>query len=208
MNELELAVIHDAKNSLGEVVFRLEARGGCAAEIVSLIHASNSLTNLLIWHRQQDGAMRISIDSASPTDLLHELVTEFRQFFPNITIESNISQAPMFWFYDEAYIRLALVNALHNACHHAKAMVQLSVRQVDSKLVFTVQDDGAGYDDVMLERFSQKQLGEVSRRGTGIGLALASSIANMHINKGVKGQVMLSNAGGNAHGAVFELALP
>lgn len=204
MNELELAVIHDAKNNLGEVVFRLEARGDCFAEIESLIRASNSLTNLLLWHRQQDGAMTINIDSASPADLLNALAEEFRQFFPNLSIECNTSNAPIFWFYDETYIRLALVNALHNACHFAKVKVQLSARQVDGKLVLTIQDDGAGYNDVMLERHDQQQLAEVSRRGTGIGLALASSIANMHTNKGAHGQVVLRND----HGAVFELELP
>jgi len=203
-----LAVIHDAKNSLGEVVFRLEAHGGCDVEIVSLSNASNSLTNLLVWHRQQDGDMRISIDSASPTDLLNELATEFRQFFPKITIECNTRYAPIFWFYDEAYIRLALVNALHNACHYAKAKVQLSTEEVDGKLLFTVKDDGAGYDEAMLERFNQKQLGEISRRGTGIGLALAASIASLHVNKGISGQVMLRNGSANTHGAIFELSLP
>ncbi|OIR17675.1 sensor protein PhoQ [mine drainage metagenome] len=204
MNELELAVIHDAKNNLGEVVLRLEARGDCFAEVESLIRASNSLTNLLLWHRQQAGAMRINVDSASPADLLNELVEEFSQFFPKLSIVSNTDNAPIFWFYDETYIRLALVNALHNACRFAKAKVQLSARQVDGRLVLTVQDDGAGYNAKLLEQQGQQQLAEVSRRGTGIGLALALSIASMHTNKGAHGKVMLRND----HGAVFELELP
>lgn len=206
MNDLELAVVHDAKNKLCEVVFRLESRGDCFAEIESIIHASNSLTNLILWHRQQNGAMHINVDSASPSDLLNEVAAEFRQFFPSLIIDCETSKAPIFWFYDEACIRLALVNALHNACHFAKAKVQLStsVCDVDNKLVFTVRDDGMGYDDAMLERYCQHKLAEVSLRGTGVGLLLASSIAEMHERKGLHGQVAIYND----NGAVFEMALP
>jgi len=204
MNELILAVIHDAKNSLGELVFRLEARGGLAAEIESLLHTSNRLTNVLLWHRQQEGTMSIRIDSASPADLLEEMTIEFGQLFPKLTIESDAGNAPAFWFYDETYIRLALVNALHNACHFAKEKVQLLAAELDGKLVLVVRDDGAGFSNDMLARHGQHQLADVSRRGTGLGLVLASAIANLHTSKGEHGQVVL----GNDQGAVFELHLP
>ena len=204
MNDLELAVVHDAKNKLGEVVFRLEARGDCFSEIESIIHASNSLTNLILWHRQQDGALRINIDSASPADLLEEIATEFRRFFPNITIEFDTSKAPIFWFYDETYIRLALVNVLHNACRFANKIVRLSASVVNGKLILVIRDDGAGYNDVTLERHQQQKSAEISLHGTGVGLLLAASIARMHASNGFFGQVMLRND----HGAVFEMVLP
>ncbi len=204
MNSLELAVIHDAKNNLGEVIFRLEARGDCFVEIETLVRTSNSLTNLILWHRQQDGEMRVNVDSASPADLLNEMVVEFRQFFPNLTIECDVNDAPIFWFYDETYVRLALVNALHNACRFAKNRVQLSVAEISGQLMFRVCDDGEGYSDAMLERHQKQQLEHVSQKGTGMGLALASAIAAMHANKEVHGAVVLRND----HGAVFELRLP
>ena len=204
MNDLELAVVHDAKNKLGEVVFRLEARGDCFAEIESIIHASNSLTNLILWHRQQNGAMHINIDSVSPADLLNEIVAEFKQLFPGLVIACETSGAPIFWFYDEAYIRLALVNAVHNACRFAESKVQLSACGTDGKLVLTVRDDGAGYDGAMLVRYNQHRSAGVSSSGTGVGLALASSIAGMHERNGVLGQVTLHND----NGAIFEMTLP
>ncbi len=204
MNPLELGVIHDAKNNLGEVIFRLEARGDCFVEIESLVRTSNSLTNLLLWYRQQDGAMRVNVDSASPADLINELAVEFRAFFPNISIESDISRAPIFWFYDETYIRLALVNALHNACRYAKNIVRLTVGEIKGQLVFSICDDGDGYSEAMLERHQLQQLERVSQKGTGIGLALASAIAAMHTNKDMHGAVHLRNN----HGAVFEMVLP
>ena len=202
MNPLALAVIHDAKNSLAEVILRLEARGDCQLEITSMLRAANSLTNLLLWHRQQAGDMRISINSASPTDLLNELVAEARPYFAHLQIDCDTSLAPVYWFYDAAYLQLALANALHNACRFAKTKVSITVAQVEKQLVFTVRDDGDGYSDAMLAQ--QPQLAAVTQHGTGLGLALASAIAHMHSNQGVHGSVRLYNAGG----AVFELTLP
>lgn len=204
MNDLELAVIHDVKNKLGEVVFRLEARGDCFDEIESLIHSSNSLTNLILWHRQQGGSMHVNVDSASPSDLLDEITIEFRRFFPKLVITCDLSHAPVFWFYDANYIRLALVNALHNACRFAKSRVWVRVLESAGKLVVTIKDDGAGYGEQLLQRFAGGEFAEPSSGGTGVGLLLASSIADMHVSKGVHGQVVLKNDSG----AVFEMTLP
>ncbi|HSH71620.1 MAG TPA: ATP-binding protein [Methylophilaceae bacterium] len=204
MDQLDIAVIHDAKNRLGELVFRLESRGDCAIEIESLIHTSNRLTNLLIWHTRQDGEMRLNVDSASPGDLLQEMQAEFRQFFPKLDIALEIEQAPVFWFYDESYIRLALENALHNACHFAVKQVVLSVREEQDYLIFSVQDDGAGFPADVMANHANNAFSEISRRGTGLGLLLSSHIAKLHKAKGIEGKSVIRNN----TGALFELYLP
>jgi len=204
MDQLDIAVIHDAKNRLGELVFRLESRGGCEVEIESLLHTSNRLTNLLIWHTRQDGEMRLNVDSASPGDLLQEVQAEFKQFFPKLDITLQIGQAPVFWFYDENYIRLALENSLHNACHFAVKQVVLSVREERGYLVFSIQDDGAGFPDEVMVNHANNAFSEISRRGTGLGLLLSSHIAKLHKAKGVEGRSVIRNN----TGALFELYLP
>jgi len=204
MDQLDIAVIHDAKNRLGEVVFRLESRGNCEIEIESLIHTSNRLTNLLIWHTRQDGEMRLNVDSACPGDLLQEMQAEFRRFFPKLDIALEIGQAPAFWFYDESYIRLALENALHNACHFAVKQVVLSAKEEQGYLFFSVQDDGAGFPDDVMKNHANNAFSEISRRGTGLGLLLSSHIAKLHKAKGIEGKSIIRNDAG----ALFELYLP
>lgn len=204
MNPLDLAVIHDAKNSLSSLLLRLEKRGHFEDEMQLILRTSNRLTNLLLWHKEQDGEMVLNIDSASPLDMLAELASEYGQIFPHLTIKQDASAAPPFWFYDQTYVRLALENAVHNACAFAKSNVYLSSYMQDNRLVFRVSDDGAGFPESVLEHFSQQLYTEASHRGTGLGMLLSNAIAHMHRNKGLHGEVVLSNK----PGAVFEMYLP
>ncbi len=204
MNELDLAVIHDAKNNLGGLALRLEKLGNFSSEIEMLMHTSNRLTNLLLWHKHQEQGMRINIEANSPSDLISEISNEYCPLFPHIKIESNTEKAPMIWFYDELYIRLALENAMHNACQFAKNKVQISVEESNGFLVFKLCDDGPGFSKSIIENHSANKFSDLSRRGTGLGLVLSSSIASMHINKEKNGNVSLHNS----HGAVFEMFIP
>jgi K+-sensing histidine kinase KdpD len=204
MNTLDLAVIHDAKNSLNTLIYRLEQHGNLEKEIEIVLGASSRLTNLLLWHKQQEGEMRINLDSASPLDIVNDLTAEFSHTFPHIQIKLDVNNAPTFWFYDDFYIRLALGNALHNACSFAKSAVNISVSVLDNMLVFSLQDDGNGYSEQLLQAFADDSQIETSHRGTGLGLRIANIIAKMHENKGKIGQVTLKNI----DGAWFEMKLP
>lgn len=204
MNALDLAVIHDAKNSLSSLILCLEKRGHFEQEIQMILRASSRLTHLLLWHKEQDGEMMINVDSASPSDLLKELATEYQQIFPHLHLQVDDASAPVFWFYDTTYVRLALENAVHNACHFAKKQVDLSAAMAGNQLMFTISDDGDGFTQEVLEHLAKEQYTEASIRGTGLGMLLSSAIAKLHQNKGQHGYVQLYNDGG----AVFEMALP
>lgn len=209
MHALDLAVIHDAKNILSEITLRLEQKPGFDTEVELLLHAGNRLTNLILWHKQQDQAMHLNVDADSPADLLTELGNEFGGLFPHKQINCNSEDVPSFWFYDRIYLRLALANALHNACHYAKRQIQLMAAVRDQHLVFSVRDDGDGFPPQVIQNLAEQQLAETSRRGTGLGLVLASRIAELHSSKSADGKerhgkVVLKNA----PGGIFELWLP
>jgi signal transduction histidine kinase len=79
----------------------------------------------------------------------------------------------------------------------------------DQHLVFTIQDDGQGFPQHVIENVAAQQLAEISRRGTGLGLVLAARIAELHSSKSADGKerhgkVVLKNA----EGGIFELWLP
>ena len=204
MNALDLAVIHDAKNTLSGLLLRLEEQGHFEKEIALLLRTSSRLSNLLLWHKKQDGEMRMNIDAESPTDLVSEIQSEFSHTFPNISIGVDAETAPAFWFYDDNYIRLALSNAVHNACCFAKNEVKIGVLVIENMLLFRVQDDGEGFSQQLLEAFERQDAIETTHRGTGLGLLLANTIAQMHQSKGRHGSVVLRNK----NGAVFEMRLP
>ena len=204
MNPLDLAVIHDAKNNLSTLLLSLEKHGHFENEMQMILKTSGRLTNLLLWHKEQEGEMFLNVDAVSPADLIDELQQEYQAIFPDLEIKTMFAEAPVFWFYDATYIRLALENAVHNACSFAKNMITLSAELKDNQLVFSIKDDGKGFPNEVIQNFEQKKYAEESQRGTGLGMVLSNSIAQMHKNKGRQGYVTLRND----HGARFEMVLP
>lgn len=202
MDDLGAAVIHDVKNRLAELALLLGRREDCARETGVVMEAARQLTGLLLTYRDRAGRLVAHVDSASPGELLRELVEEYRTLFPGLNIAMEIDAAPAFWFYDEALVRLALGNALHNAGRHATSQVGLAVFREGERLVFEVADDGTGYPSEMLG--SGQQAMAHSRSGTGLGLHLARRIAALHVLKEQTGEVALTNR----NGACFRLILP
>ncbi|MDP2804744.1 MAG: ATP-binding protein, partial [Gallionellaceae bacterium] len=111
--------------------------------------------------------------------------------------------APSFAFFDDALVRMALANALHNACRVAKSKIKLSAYAADKKLVIEVADDGPGYPESVLKTGGAEP-SAASGRGTGLGLYLARKIAELHHLENCHGTVELSNV----NGAVFRMMLP
>ena len=204
MDNLVAAVIHDVKNQLAELALRLERKGDALQETRIAMDASRRLTELLLAYRQQSGQLHANIDSANPDDLLQELAVEYRGLFPDLRFVVATDDAPAFAFYDEALIRLALANAVHNACRFARSAVTLSAYHDREYLVFEISDDGAGFPDALLGAAPAVPSG-ASARGTGLGLFLAGRIAELHQMEGRCGSVILDN---RQDGARFRLRLP
>lgn len=203
MDTLVAAVVHDVKNQLAELALRLERRGDCGQENSLVLQACDRLTELLLALRQQAGQLQANIDSASPVDLLNELASEYRAMFMGIDIVEDHGKAPPFAFYDASLIRLALSNALHNACRHARSSVKISACSESGFLVFEVRDDGPGFSQDILQRALSTPL-SVGSTSTGLGLWLAGRIAELHRLENRCGRVMLENA----EGGCFRMMLP
>lgn len=203
MDFIYAAMVHDVKNQLAELALRLDARGDAQTELAITIRASQRLTKLLLLQRHESGQLCARIDSASPSELIQDLANEYRALFPALEISTQTDDAPPFWFYDAQLTRLALGNALHNACRHARRNVTLRVSTSDDQLVFTIQNDGAPFPPELIDS-EQLTPAQISARGTGLGLFLAQKIAALHTLKGRSGSVQLSNT----DGAKFCLTLP
>lgn len=203
MNDLYAAVVHDVKNQLAELSLRLGARSDAQQEMVLAMNASRRLSEMLLMHRQANDLLEANADSVNPADFLAILAAEYRELFPTLQLEINAESAPAFAFFDDELLRMALGNAVHNACRAANSAVQLVAYEQDKMLVFEVSDDGPGYSESILLGGGAKP-SAVSGHGTGLGLYLARKIAELHHLQGRHGYVELSNAGG----AVFRVFLP
>lgn len=203
MNDLFAAVVHDVKNQLAELSLRLGQRGDAQKEVEIAISAARRLSEMLLVYRQENELLCVNSDSVNAADFLAMLAAEYRELFPKLLIEINDKNAPDLAFFDDALVRMALANAIHNACRIAHSRVQLSAFEQDKMLVLEVRDDGPGYPNSMLAEDISTPL-PVSGRGTGLGLYLAKKIAELHHLENRHGFVKLANDGG----AVFQMMLP
>lgn len=203
MNELYAAVVHDVKNQMAELALRLGERSDAQQEMIIAMSAARRLSEMLLVHRQEAGQLSINPVSIDPEDFLTILGAEYRELFPSLAIEIDVSHPPALVSFDDALVRLALSNAVHNACRSAHSRIRLTAREQDGMLVLEVTDDGPGFPAAMLENAGHIPT-SVSGRGTGLGLFLARRIAELHKLNGRNGHIELSND----HGAVFRMYLP
>lgn len=203
MNDLIAAVVHDVKNQLAELALRLEKRGDAQQDMVIVMSAARRLSEMLLVYRQDNDLLSVNSDSVNAADFLTILVADYKELFPRLAIETNTEKSPAFAFFDDALVRMALANALHNACRFARSRVDLAVYEKDKMLVLEISDDGPGYPDSLLAN-GGAQPSPVSGRGTGLGLYMARRIAELHRLENRHGHIELSNAGG----AVFRMLLP
>lgn len=202
-NDLYAAVIHDVKNQLTELALRLERRADTQQEAGLALNAARRLSAMLLAHREASGQLHANADAANPADMLAVLAAEYRELFPALIIEVEAGRAPACAFFDDALVRLALANALHNACRHARLHVRLAAYAREGMLVFEVSDDGSGFPGSVLAGMGESP-SAVSGSGTGLGLYLARKIAGLHQLQGRQGSIELSNSPGGC----FRMLLP
>ncbi len=203
MNDLYASIIHDVKNQLAELSLRLGQRGDAQQEVGITMAAARRLSEMLLLYRDDNGQLRVNIDTRDPAGFLEILAAEYRELFPALAFQVDTSRAPAFAFFDDILVRMALGNALHNASHAARSLVRLAVYQQDNMLVFEVADDGPGYPEGLLQTAGATPA-QVSGVGTGLGLFLARKISALHQSQGRSGCIELCNASG----AVFRMFLP
>jgi signal transduction histidine kinase len=203
MSDVYTAVVHDVKNHLAELALRLGQHKDLQQETRIAMNAARRLSDLLLLQRQSQDLLCVNSDHENAVDFLSILAAEYRELFPNILIEINTEKAPAFAFFDDALVRMALANVLHNACRFARETVTIAVYEQDGMLVFEIADDGPGFSQDILADGGIAPTA-VSGKGTGLGIYLARKIAELHNLEGRCGKIELCNA----DGAVFRMSLP
>jgi two-component system, NtrC family, sensor histidine kinase HydH len=206
LGEMSAVLAHEIRNPLAslkghaQLVAEKLADGSrektCIEYVIDSANRLDALTSDLLSFARTGP---IEICTANPVDLAQVAV---RDVFGDESIVVNAAHAPVEWRLDVARVRQALVNLLGNARQSSppgiNPVVQIAERS--GRLVFEVRDFGpgipAGGETRIFDAFFTTRT-----NGTGLGLAVARRVAEMH-----GGEI---SAGNNSEGgAVFRLSIP
>jgi two-component system sensor histidine kinase HydH len=136
---------------------------------------------------------------ADPVELMHVAACDV---FGDDPVAIDDAGAPAQWIFDSSRVRQALVNLFDNArqCSPPGVAPHARVAQRADRLIFEIRDFGPGLPTGKEARIFDPFF-TTRTNGTGLGLAVASRVAEMH-----GGEI---SAGNHADGgAVFRLAIP
>lgn len=215
------AAVHDMKNSLCLLIQSIESLSelippgdNAVSDQVASVHyeatrLNTNLVQILSLYRAELDKLPITIDECFVDDLFDDVMSSVRIYMEqkNLLVSINV-QEDISWYLDRELIFMLINDVLINAMRYGTSQIQLSAKIRDNMLVITVEDDGDGYPESMLQKSTQDLAGfDVSQGRTGLGLYFARLIANAHSRDKQHGLIALSN-GGSLGGSVFEVRLP
>ena len=125
----------------------------------------------------------------------------------NLTID--LPDEPIYLNADRTRLAQVFGNLLNNSCKYTKpnGTISVSAKRLDSEVVVTVRDNGAGIPQDKLDRIFEMfmqvdRTAERSQSGLGIGLTLVKRLTEMH------GGSIEAKSGGAGEGSEFIVRLP
>jgi signal transduction histidine kinase len=156
-------------------------------------HLLALINEILDLSKVEAGHLELELERTAISDVLHAAVNTLKPLAANKAIElhiengGHIPQIPM----DAARIRQVVLNLVGNAIKFTPegGRVQLRATACDQSMRVEVEDTGPGisvadHERIFLE-FEQARIGETKSKpeGTGLGLALAKKLVEMHGGK-------------------------
>lgn len=168
---------------------------------------SQMVEELLDFSRMQNG--HFTLQNAN-MDILAELgdavlIYSDKARRENISIIYDEPEMLPFVFGDKNRIRQVFINIIDNAVKYSSSgdTVTIKARSKDNKIIVTVVDTGCGIKESDLSKVKTKfYKANHTRRGSGIGLAVADEIITMH------GGTMDISSAGEGKGTQVRITLP
>jgi len=213
--------VHDMKNSLSLLMQTIEdlskslspAQDESRQQIVDLHYEANrmntTLVQILSLYRAELDSLPLNIDECFMEDLAYELIESNKTYTKqkNITCTVDVD-SELSWFTDKDLLFLLLNDVLVNAIRYGASDIKISTRVEDDYLCISVEDNGSGYPQRMLDMSDAAMESLcVSEGRTGLGLFFARMIAQTHKNKNRQGSIKLSNNSVTG-GSIFKVLLP
>ena len=220
-----LSSIHDMKNSLGMMSAYLEdalnesgrdeasaetpARRKTAQALYEAQRVSNHLIQLLALYKIDQSFYPFDPQDQPLADLAREALARAQPLADSKGVDLDFDcPEDLYGWLDYELVFGVVVQTLHNALHYTRSRVFLSAAASETGVIISIEDDGPGFPDFLLEQGNAAQRGISFETGsTGLGLYFADVVARLHKAGERTGQILLTN-GGRFGGGCFSLLLP
>lgn len=211
--------IHDMKNSVAMIMASVdnastndesERDKALATLRFEASRLSNDLVHLMGVYRVNVNELPLAIDEQEVMDLLmHQKLRNevlFRKHNIKLDIDCDEDEE---WYYDQELIGGVINNVLVNAVRYTRERIKMSAAVLDGEwLRITIEDDGDGFPEFMLENPGQPMKQIDFRKGsTSMGIYFALKVCQLHKRGEERGYITLQN-GGSLGGGVFNIYLP
>ncbi|MDO9633731.1 MAG: two-component regulator propeller domain-containing protein [Paludibacter sp.] len=158
------------------------------------------ITELIDFRKYEQGYLKLKVSENELIPFLNEIFLSFKELAQSkdINYTFEFKQPDIKLWFDVNQMEKVFYNLLSNAFKYTQANGHITIRveEEDYNVLVYVIDDGVGIDegslDQIFERFYQVDNDAqemTTRQGSGIGLALAKGIVNLHHGKmGVKSE--------------------
>ena len=213
--------VHDMKNSLGmllhtlaDVMVEYPPQNKAHAKSYAVLEyeaarINSELIQLLSLYRLDHDQVRVNIDEYFVTDLINEQIARNHELLQVKLIDVIVDcEESLIGYFDSDLVGGVLNNILVNCARYAREKLKISAQQTLEGLCITIEDDGPGYPEDMLNAstFAESRTNFANGRPH-LGLLFANKVALMHTNKSRQGHISLSNKS-SMGGGCFTLVLP
>jgi K+-sensing histidine kinase KdpD len=213
--------VHDMKNSLGlllnsigDVMQQYPPQNETHANSYAILEyeaarINSELIQLLSLYRFGQDDIGIHIDEHYVIDLLNDQIArnhgvlQTRHILLDVECDESLQG-----YFDMDLVGGLINNIMLNCARYCNNKLRMAAQLSEDGLCITIEDDGPGYPDAMLNAASDS--GSQSSFAGGrphLGLLFARSVAHMHQNENKQGFIRLSN-GSKLGGGCFSLYLP
>jgi signal transduction histidine kinase len=216
-SDILASIIHDMKNSLGMVINTVdeladELQDKEKQKVATLQHESKRLNNnliaLLSLYKIDNGHLSPNIEEIDMAEFLYEVSID-NQAIANtkdVTISFDC-EAGLLGYFDEWLIRGAINTLIGNGLRYTENQIIIHAEMIDNFLVISIDDDGNGFPQSMIEAQSAFNNTKISEGQTQLGIYFASMVAHTHKNGDREGYVKLAN-NQRLKGGSFSIWLP
>jgi K+-sensing histidine kinase KdpD len=170
---------------------------------------NSELIQLLSLYRLDHDCIRVHIDEYFVADLLNEQLARNHELLRMKKLDLVVDcEESLVGYFDSDLVSGVLNNILVNCARYSREKLKMSALQTPDGLCITIEDDGPGYPEDMLNAstFAKSRTNFANGRPH-LGLLFANKVALMHKNKSRQGFISLNN-GGSLGGGCFKLLLP
>lgn len=216
-----MSSVHDMKNSL--IFFqntldvlaleqsKLDDQGRSA---LSKMHyetqrINNTLIQILSLYKLDQNMVHLNTSSVMVYEFLNEQIQQNSSTTESSGIGiSLVCQRSLEWIFDAGLLSGAVGTVINNALRYCESKIRLSADIKEGELIISIEDDGAGFPDSILNATTERHTDiDYDSGSTGLGIFFAGQIANMHVYEGKQGHIELKN-NSDSGGGCFKIFIP